>query len=111
MQSALPPLCPDTPVLPPVCNTLHPLKHTHTHTHTHTPAPQVDNQRYGMYGVFLIVPVGLVRGLASKSVSVEADNSDGEEENGDEQVGAGRGRGRGRGTGARRGESGIAHDD
>ncbi|GLC67719.1 hypothetical protein PLESTF_000598300 [Pleodorina starrii] len=42
---------------------------------------KVDNQRYGMYGVFLIVPVGLVRGLASKSVAVEEENSDGEEEN------------------------------
>ncbi|EFJ44860.1 hypothetical protein VOLCADRAFT_94888 [Volvox carteri f. nagariensis] len=45
---------------------------------------KVDNQRYGMYGVFLIVPVGLVRGLASKTVAVEEENSDGEEEHPEE---------------------------
>ncbi|GIL43535.1 hypothetical protein Vafri_1240, partial [Volvox africanus] len=48
---------------------------------------KVDNQRYGMYGVFLIVPVGLVRGLASKTVAVEEENSDGEEENPEDQGG------------------------
>jgi hypothetical protein len=36
-----------------------------------------------MYGVFLIVPVGLIRGLASSSVTVEAEHSDGEAEDGD----------------------------
>ncbi|GIL98955.1 hypothetical protein Vretimale_4181, partial [Volvox reticuliferus] len=48
---------------------------------------KVDNQRYGMYGVFLIVPVGLVRGLASKTVAVEEENSDGEEESPEDQGG------------------------
>ncbi len=38
---------------------------------------RVSQQRYGMYSLFMILPVGLLRALASKSVSV-MDNSDGE---------------------------------
>ncbi len=40
-----------------------------------------------MYGVFLIVPVGLVRGLASRSVTVDEGNSDGEGEGGEHEGG------------------------
>ncbi len=39
---------------------------------------RVSQQRYGMYSLFMILPVGLLRALASKSVTVMDDSDDGE---------------------------------
>ncbi|KAG2446182.1 hypothetical protein HXX76_000775 [Chlamydomonas incerta] len=45
---------------------------------------RVSQQRYNLYSLFMLVPVGLLRALASKSVTV-ADNSDGEASSDDEE--------------------------